>query len=134
MKQFKFMGFLMFIGMIFYMVLPVCAEDVLSNEEIHETKITVKNKLGENVDVWFANENTGATYGDVQNIVNMDTNLDALSITIYEVKGGDKVTDSYPESSIRAWNPPPIGSMHYMVSDLMEAHIKKLSNIFLKYR
>lgn len=88
------------------------AKTLNPDEEIHQSKITMKNKWGEDVDVFFANTDTGATYKDVQNIIDDDPN--ALSFTVYEVGGIEDREDSYPETenpSTRSWS-PPIGSTH----------------------
>ena len=63
---------------------PISAKaenDTISNpdQEIHQLQITMKNKAGREVTVFFANTNTGATYRDVQCII--DDTLDTSVFT-----------------------------------------------------
>ena len=98
--------------MCFSICVTASAQTINPDEEIHQTKIKMKNKWGEDVDVFFANTNTGATYNDVQDIIDDDPN--ALSFTIYEVGKIEAGEDSYAEAedpSTRSWS-PPIGSTH----------------------
>ncbi|MCD8020865.1 MAG: hypothetical protein LUF92_15220 [Clostridiales bacterium] len=67
------------------------------------------------MDVYFANANTGATYNDVQSIINDEDDTDVVSYTIYEVvepdseeNGVTQETDTY---STNSWD-PPVGSTH----------------------
>lgn len=90
----------------------VSAQTLSSDYKIHQDKLTLKNKWGTNVDIFFANLNTGATYNDIKDIINEDPN--ALSYTIYEVSDV-KNSGSSPSTNItlapKAWN-PPLGSTH----------------------
>lgn len=96
---------------------PISAKaenDTISNpdQEIHQLQITMKNKAGREVTVFFANTNTGATYRDVQCII--DDTLDTSVFTVYEVGKNDSDVGSDQESSTpiaKSWS-PPIGSTH----------------------
>lgn len=96
----------------------ICAktndDDLLSDsdQEIHQTRLIIKNKDGREVTVLFADSNTGATYRDVQCIVNDDP--DISQFTIYRVGNDESAGDSffnYPISIARIWS-PPLGSTH----------------------
>lgn len=107
-----FLTMIIGILMCFSICVTASAQTINPDEEIHQTKIKMKNKWGEDVDVFFANTNTGATYNDVQDIIDDDPN--ALSFTIYEVGKIEAGEDSYAEAedpSTRSWS-PPIGSTH----------------------
>lgn len=102
---------------LIFMCIPMSAkaeETTIPNldEEIHQLQITMKNKFGQEVTVFFANTNTGATYRDVQCIIDDDPETSVF--TIYEVGEDESDIDSYPETmdpATRVWS-PPLGSTH----------------------
>ena len=115
-KRNLFFSMIIGIFMCFSICWTASAQALNSNEEIHQDKIKMKNKWGEEVDVFFANTNIGATYNDVQNII--DDASDALAVTIYEVGGIETTEESISEGknpSLRSWS-PPIGSTHKYVT------------------
>lgn len=114
MKKSRFVFLSVIIGVLFCTSICVTAfaQEPNPNEEIHQNKVTMKNKWGREVEVLFANTDTGATYSDVQSIIDDDPN--ALSFTIYEVGKIENGEDPYPEEkdpNTRSWS-PPIGSTH----------------------
>lgn len=96
----------------------LAAETRNGDAEIHQAYLRMENKYGNEVDVYFDNSNTGATYNDVQQII--DSHPDSVSFTIYEVGVSDDAKDSLPDirdlSAPYNWA-PPVGSTHQYTTE-----------------